>query len=168
MKTIVYFIFIALILAGCKKSSPTTVIPVATLTGKYVSFKIIDTSYNNSLIADGIYQIRHETATGDTDFYNPGAANYTVNPNDIQNYQPSWATSDTLNFTSSTAGAESDPTGTYPFTYSLQTGAFDDGANDPNLHIKLIKLNTSTIEIVAFEQQGIYVADGQATYYKKE
>ena len=69
---------------------------------------------------------------------------------------------DTIVFKSATTGIESNFTDTTPITYSLSTGAFSDGSNDPTVIVKLTQIDATTMKIVAFQQQGSYTGDVQA------
>ena len=155
------------IFAGCSKSSSTSPTKsTAGLSGTYVSYKSIDTTYNNRQAADGIEIISLASIYGDTVYTNPGTSNYLVEPI-IQNDDPKTVFADTLRFSSSTAGSEHVfSVSPIPFTYNIATGAFHNNA-DSNDHQQIIQLNATTIEFIEFEQDGQTVGQVTARYYHK-
>jgi hypothetical protein len=169
MKKLLMMIWPVVLLTGCSKSGggikPNAAVG---LSGTYTVYKQADTAFNNSLRADGIYDITVETLYGDTVYSGFGSGHPPhAGVNIIQNYTPGMI-ADTLIFKSATTGIESNLSVTTPITYSLSTGAFNDGVNDPTIHSKLTQIDASTIEIVSFQQQNGYVSDVVATFYKKE
>jgi hypothetical protein len=167
MKQTLLLLFAIAIIAGCKKSAVTKSTNVTGLSGTYFSFKNIDTVYRDDKVSHGIREINVETTTGDTTYENPGTANYKILPNIIQNYNPSWVTSDTLTFTSNTAGIVREPSNSYPFTYSLKTGNFNSG-EPADVHNKLVQLNATTIEWITYEGDDEDRTDVSATYFRKK
>jgi len=168
MKKLLLMILPVVLLAGCSKSGGSLKPDSTTgLTGTYTVYKQADTSFNNSLRADGISEITVETLLGDTTYSGVGTAHPHVGVNIIQNYTPEMI-ADTIVFKSATTGIESNLSVTTAISYSLPTGAFNDGSNDPTFHIKLTQIDAATIKIVSFQQQNGYVSDVVATFYKKE
>jgi hypothetical protein len=168
MKKLLTMMAPVVLLAGCGKSGgslkPNN---VAGLTGTYTAYKLADTAFNNSLRADGISVLTVETLSGDTTYTGFGTANVHASVNIIQNYTPSMI-ADTLIFKSSTTGTESNLTNTASFTYTLSTGAFNNGNTDPTLSTKLTQIDAATVKIVAFQEENGYVSDVVATFYKKQ
>ena len=156
------------LLAGCSKSGggvkPKT---AAGLTGTYTVYKVSDTSFNNALRKDGISEITVETLYGDTVYSGFGSGTPHIGVNIIQNYTPAMI-ADTIDFKSATTAIERNLTGTVGITYSLATGAFDDGVNDPTFHIKLTQIDATTIKIVAYQEENGYIGDVNATFYRKQ
>ena len=141
------------------------------MTGTYISYKSIDTIYNNQLVADGIESITLKSAYGDTTYSNPGTANASVQYNNIKNYNPAWETEDTVKFTSTTTALESSTyVSAVPFTYNLKAGTFNDGAIVDGSRIieRIVAVNATTVELIVNEQSGSLTGDVNATYYRKQ
>lgn len=148
-------------LFGCKKSNN----PAPGLSGKYALFKEVDTTYNPT-------DLLVETLTGDTAYFNYGTPQLEAVPNTIGGYDASFL-ADTLNFVSGTSGYESGVGYSAPnhFSYSLKSGAFDDGDNFINgtntLTETLTQENPTTLKLLVIEKNGNVIEDSNASYYKK-
>jgi hypothetical protein len=167
MKRILFFISLVLILAGCSKSP--SVNPIV-LTGRYISYKEVDTLYNGLMIADGIEYIRIYSATGDTIRNNPGTANANsyYNP---PSYNLAAEGQDDITFTSNSTATETEPY-VVPITinYNLKAGTFNDGLID--MRERIVAINANIVELITNQE----LVDSQpnttgvvvATYYKKQ
>lgn len=167
-KILLIILSLGSIFAGCSKSSSNKPINPNSrgLSGAYVYYKSIDTTYNNRQSADGIEIISLASIYGDTLYTNPGTSNYLVEPI-IQNEDPKTVFADTLRFSSSTAGSDyayGNPP--IPFTYNIATGVFHNTA-DSNIHQQIIQLNATSIEYIEFEQDGQTIGQVAAMYYHK-
>jgi len=164
-KILLIILSLGSIIAGCAKSSFNK--PINTnsrgLSGTYVYYKSIDTTYNNRQTADGIEIISLASIYGDTVYTNPGTPNYSMEPIG-QNDDPKTVFGDTLRFSSNTTGSEyaysNQP---IPFTYNIATGTFHNNA-DSNVHQQILQLNAITIEYIEFEQNSGQIS---AMYYHK-
>jgi len=116
---------LACLLWSCKKSNNTPKTTPA-LSGKFLLYRKVDTSYLQGPGTNVVSAFIVLTLTGDTAYVNPGQKNYAVLPNEIPNYNPSQALADTLSFTSASVGAENgvDFPSAGKFTYDLNTGYF--------------------------------------------
>ena len=148
-------------LFGCKKSGN----PTPGLSGKYSAFKEVDTTYNPT-------DLLVETLTGDTAYFNYGTPDLELIPNTIGGYDASYL-ADTLTFISNTSGYESGVGYSAPnhFSYSLATGAFNDGDNFINgtntLTATLTQINPTTLKLLIIDKIGNTVEDSNASYYRK-
>jgi hypothetical protein len=170
MKKLLLFTLVAFLFISCSKSGgtvkPGNTTNVTGLSGKYAVFKNADTMFADNIRSHGVSQIEVLTLNGDTIYQNVGTVHPTVSVNIIENYSPDMI-ADTLTFNSSTAGIESGKNATYPFKYSLSTGAFDDGDTTPNVHYILTRIDDSTVKLVIYEIDGIYTGDVTAAIYRK-
>lgn len=169
MKKTLPFLLLALLIFSCKKSAKSDLNANLTggLSGMYVSYKSLDTTYINGKINNGINNIMLKSAYGDTLYQHPGTSNYIITPNIEQNYNPKLITSDTLVFTSDIAGIDVNSGATFPFSYSLKTGYYSDGTNDPSVFTKIIKIDNTKIETTIRQTSGNSVGDVVGIYYKK-
>ncbi len=157
------------LLAGCSKSGGT-VKPktVAGLTGTYTVYKFADTTFYNSIRADGVSEITVETLYGDTVYSGIGSAHPHTGVNTIVNYTPQMI-ADTIDFKTATTAIARNLTDTTTITYSLLTGAYNDGSPyDPTFHIKLTQIDATTIKIVAYQEENGLIGDVAATLYRKQ
>lgn len=167
MKNLYLVIIAAAAWVGCKKpgnsEKPGT---TSGLSGKYAAFKKADTVFYDQIRSHGVSEIDVLTLFGDTTYANIGTAHPYVGVNILQNFSPSMIT-DTLTFTSATTGIESNQTATYPFSYAIGTGTFDNGDTTPGNHSKIVQIDATTVKLVFYETDGIYTGDVSATLYRK-
>ena len=167
MRNLYLVIIAAALWVSCKKSGGTEKPGnAAGLSGKYAAFKRSDTVFKDQVRGHGVSEIQVITLFGDTIYQNLDTAHPYVGVNTIQNYSPSMIT-DTLNFTSATTGTESNQNNSGSFTYSLASGAFDDGDTTPGNHSKIVQIDATTVKLVFYQTDGIYTGDVSATLYKK-
>jgi hypothetical protein len=168
MRNLLFFISLALILAGCSKSS--SVKPTIVLTGSYVSYREIDTLYNGLIVADGIESITIYSASGDTLHNYPGTANANSYYN-IPDNNPAAQGQDTLTFNSSSNATETEAhyVPTY-ITYNLKTGTFNDGRI--GMRERIIAVNANTVEMItnplSVNNQPNTTGFMVAIYYRKQ
>jgi hypothetical protein len=170
MKKLLFFISLVLIiLAGCSKSS--SVKPIVVLTGRYVSYKEVDTLYNALNVADGVETITVYIGSGDSIYNYPGTAyannGYTNTPSN----NPAPMGGETITFDSSST-ATLTRTAFVPtnITYDLNAGTFNDG--QVNMRERIVAVNANIVELIANQElvnnqpntTGVVIA----TYYRKQ
>jgi len=169
MNKLIIFISLGLMVVGCSKSSPNPNKTTIVLTGKYVSYREVDTLYNALMVADGINVISIYSAYGDTIRYNPGTASATTDYNFPDNNTAAEGR-DSLTFTSISTAIKTEPS-FVPVTinYNLNAGTFSDGSYDERERI--VAVDANTVELITSE----IMVDGQpntiggptAIYYRK-
>lgn len=165
MNKLLLLLSLGLIITGCSKSS---VSPIKGLSGTYVDYKSIDTAYSGQLIASDIQGISIQTTSGDTLMMYPGTANAKTYYN-VGGYDPKSVTEDTLRFTSGNAAVETNADTDIPtikFTYDLKAGTYNDGL--ANCRERIVRINSTTIEMISNEQQGYLTGNVMAIYYRKQ
>lgn len=166
MKKLFYLMLLSLAIVGCsKKSSPTTSKPVPTVSGKFKLVQNSDTLYKNDNIADGVAEVLNQNAMGDTAYLNPATPQLVVQPNPIVDYDAVTAMTDTLNFTSTTAGVEITSMGSHPFTYNLSTNFYYSGIADGTISEKVYKINATTVKLTITQRDGNYIGSTKALFY---
>ena len=169
MKRLIFYSLTLLALAACSKSSKVK--PAINLTGTYVSYKEIDTLYNDLNPLDGVETITVYVGPGDSVYNYPGTvyanSGYTNTPSN----NPAPAGRDSITFnSSSTATVIRPPLIPTYITYDLKAGTFSDGL--PNMRERIVVIDANTVELIANQvwvnsqpnTTGVVIA----TYYRKK
>jgi hypothetical protein len=144
MKKLLFFISVVLILAGCSKSSPVKPIQ---LTGRYISYREVDTSYNGFNVADGIWNITVYFAAGDSVYNYPGTVHANSGYSNTPTNNAAAQGNDILTFTSNNTATETE-TSYEPIyiSYNLEAGTFNDGQF--NTRERIVVVDANTVELI--------------------
>lgn len=169
MKKLLFIFLLVLIIAGCSKSSSLK--PMVVLTGRYVSYKEVDTLYTALNVADGIETITVYVGSGDSVYNYPGTvyanSGYTNTPSN----DPAPMGGETITFnSSSTATVTRTAYAPTDITYDLNAGTFNDG--HVNMRERIVAVNANTVELITNQvlvnnkpnTTGVVIA----TYYRKQ